>query len=88
MSYFCIDFFLGIKLANKKNFSNGRFFGPYTFIQKKILIDCVYKTITLRYIFDTLRKTFIQMPFLKKKERKMGIPILRGDLCREKKMTS
>ena len=89
VSYFCIDFFLGIKLANKKNFSNGRFFGPYTFIQiKKILIDFVHNTITLRYIFDTLRKTFIRMPFKKKKEREMGIPILRGDLCREKKMTS
>ena len=61
----------------------------HTLSYKKILIDidCVYNTITLRYIFDTLRKTFIRMPF-KKKERKMGIPILRGDLCREKKMTS
>ena len=59
----------------------------HTHLYKKILIDCVYNTTTLRYIFDTLRKTFIRMPF-KKKERKMGIPILRGDLCREKKMTS
>ena len=59
----------------------------HTLLYKKILIDCVYNTITLRYIFDTLRKTFIRMPF-KKKEREMGIPILRGDLCREKKMTS
>ena len=57
----------------------------HTLLYKKILIDFVHNTITLRYIFDTLRKTFIQMPFFLKKERKMGIPILRGDLCREEK---
>ena len=56
----------------------------HTLSYKKNTNRLFYNTITLRYIFDTLRKTFIRMPF-KKKEREMGIPILRGDLCREKK---
>ena len=61
----------------------------HTLSYKKNTNRLFYNTITLRYIFDTLRKTFIRMPFFKKKrERKMGIPILRGDLYREKKMTS
>ena len=46
----------------------------HTHLYKKILIDCVYNTITLRYIFDTLRKTFIRMPFEKKKKEKWEFP--------------
>ena len=75
VNYFCIDFFLGIKLANKKNFSNGRFWAILSYQKKYCIID---NTITLRYIFDTPRKTFIHSFKFKchfqKKEEKWEFP--------------